>query len=125
MVSAAPLNIQELSFSDLTEEHDGIILMGCPDPRDWVIGVSKLLFDDDITTTDNPKLLWRRVGILMTPKGRKDLVLEFKRQRAFNMGQLSIWAYSFGDCLWISDYIEKQKDTHNPPKKKINNTVSV
>lgn len=104
------------SFSEVNELEkgkEGLVLLGAGPPYgDWINGITKLLFDEKISTTNQPDLLWRKYYLLVTTGGRHDLVMMFANPFPCNVGMLAMWRLIFGDNSWWSDYIVNYAKHH-------------
>lgn len=97
------------AFVEKTNNTDGIVLLGCGgDLQEWVSGVTKLLKEEKIIK----KSPWQSAFLLTTTGGRNDIALVFKKNPELEMGKMAIWRLKFGDCSWISDYVENYRSQH-------------
>ena len=107
-----PKNISFELFSDAMAKKEGIVLLGAGgNPQEWIDGVSEMLAAEGISKAD--KGLWASAHTLKTTGGRTDLALVFKKSgNPLDIRKMAIWRLNFGDCSWISDYIDNYKDQH-------------
>jgi hypothetical protein len=103
--------IKQLEFENLRELHDGIVLLGCSKPAEWVKGVSQLLHEQGIATSPKANELWELTGVLKTNGGRIDVVL-VNRPDTIDYSKWAVWRINFGDASWISDYVRNYRIDH-------------
>jgi hypothetical protein len=97
------------TFKSNVRDKEGIVCLGAGgDPKEWIEGVSKVLNDEQIVT-GQPDQIWTNIYKLQTTGGRTDLAFVFKPEANFNIGKMAIWRIKFGDCSWISDYLDNYK----------------
>jgi len=103
---APGLQVKEINFNDIDPNKEGIVLLGAGgDLREWINGVTDMLNKEGMVQ-GSPNDLWAGAYALTTQGGRTDLVLPFKPGSKINIGKLAMWRLRFGDCSWISDYVE-------------------
>lgn len=90
---------------------DGIVLLGCGgDKNEWIHGITDILQKEKIVPTGKINEIWGEIVLLETTGGRNDIALTFKDGVNYNMGKFAMWRLGFGDCSWISDYVENYED---------------
>jgi len=107
--------VQQVGFYDFKKaviKKEGIVLLGTGgDIAEWVNGVTKVLNDEGIakgTTKD----LWSEIYVMKTTGGRSDTALVFAEGDHINVGKMAMWRLKFGDCSWISDYLDNYAKQH-------------
>ena len=87
-------------------EKQGIVLIGCDKPQEWINGIMKLLEDEAVATRDDFDVddhFVNKVG------KRNDVLIPFSKTiDAGTTGKLAMWRLKFGpkDCKWIQDYFD-------------------
>ena len=95
-------------FNKSEDGAEGIVLLGAGgDQKEWVNGVTKMLFDEGIATSSVPEEVWNGFESLVSTGGRHDLVMWFKDDvdSTLNINKMAIWRIRFGDCSWVSDFV--------------------
>jgi hypothetical protein len=106
------MEIQNSTFSTLQEvafNQDGLVLHGAGgDLQEWIDGVTQMLKDEGVASSEFKVTEAHKVT---TSGGRTDLLLLFDWSTV-TVGTLAIWRIKFGDCSWLSDYINNYRDQH-------------
>jgi hypothetical protein len=120
-------------------KREGIVCLGAGgDLNHWIDGITEMLNDEGITVGDMdiatlhddpevqkklrgtrtekkifaPNEIFSGMYKLTTSGGRIDLVLFFKPGGPLHMGKMAMWRLRFGECSWISDYLQNYGDQH-------------
>ena len=106
------MQVEDIAFtefkSNVKGKEEGIVLLGAGgDPQEWINGVTDILNKEDIAK-GTPEELWGKANKLTTTGGRTDIALTFNHNNGlkFNMGKMAMWRLRFGECSWISDYLD-------------------
>lgn len=106
------MNVNEATFMNLMEigrDKDGLVLLGAGgDLQEWIDGVKSLLKEGGVAS---PEFEVTEAHKVTTTSGRTDLLLLFDWSTV-NVGKLAIWRIGFGDCSWLSDYVNNYADQH-------------
>ncbi len=104
--------MEKISFSDfkqLVKGEEGIVLLGCGgELSQWTDGVTKLLLGEEIITTNG----FSKIFVLKTTGGRTDIAMVLNPLSKVDIGKMAIWRLQFGDCSWISDYVDNYANQH-------------
>ena len=105
------MEITSKTFNDIsTSVDEGIVLRGCEgDLNEWYNGVIGTIVDFGIPCSSSD---FNSPYAIVTTGGRIDLVMEFSENCQIDITRLAMWRLSFGDCSWISDYIDNYRDQH-------------
>lgn len=104
------MNIQSSTFLELQglsrRKVEGLVLLGCGGDLDqWVKGVQFFLQTDSIIRGNLTE-----AKAVVTTGGRIDLYLGLPKE--VDWGRLAMWRLSFGDCSWLSDYVQNYASQH-------------
>ncbi len=104
--------MEKINFQDFQKEtkgQEGIVLLGCGgELSEWTDGVTKLLLGEEIITTNG----FSKIFVLETTGGRTDIAMVLNPLSKVNIGKMAIWRLQFGDCSWISDYVDNYANQH-------------
>lgn len=100
--------MKEISFNQLSDYHnDGLVLLGCGgDLNEWDCGVREEI-KEFASVTD----LGEAVS-LTTSGGRIDILIPFTPNNEIKVFGLAKWRLTFGDCSWLSDYVDNCASQH-------------
>lgn len=110
-------NPQQTNFNQLTQlakkGYEGIVILGAGgSPNEWTDGIFELLQKEGITKAQSIEEVFEDAMLLKTTGGRTDLAMVFTENADLEMGKLAMWRLRFGDCSWISDYVENYAGQH-------------
>jgi hypothetical protein len=113
------ITFDELARIVSTTKSEGIVLLGAGGSADeWIDGVTDVLQKDGSTDSADPAKVFSGIYVLRTTKGRTDLALVFnKKFKGLNIGRMAMWRLQFGDCSWISDYLDNFAPQHGSDYK--------
>lgn len=110
------MEIKKIGFDEFEEmtrnKKEGLVPLGTGgELMDWVNGITDELTDEGIAegTADD---LFEAVFELTTTGGRTDLGMIFKKDAKIDIGKMALWRLRFGDCSWISDYLDNYASHH-------------
>ena len=91
------------------DKKEALVMLGAGgEIKDWVDGVAGSLIKESIAPEGFKFNEWYT---LHTTGGRIDLVLVLTED--IDIGKLAMWRLRFGDCSWLSDYIDNYRSQHN------------
>lgn len=100
-------------FREAVKDKEGIVLLGCGGPlEDWTNGVTKLLADTFIIPSVEPSDTFSDFYRLETTGHRVDVAMVFRKDAKMEIGRMAVWRLTFGDCSWISDYLDNYASQH-------------
>jgi len=115
MLYESRLKIEPVIFDQFKSKvgrDEGIVLLGTGAPlQGWIDGVVEEWQKEGYTTSPAEDL-FSAVYKLTTSGGRTDLALVFARKTDLDFGKLAMWRLRFGDCSWISDYLDNYASQH-------------
>lgn len=96
---------------------EGLVLYGTGgDVREWIDGVTGILFDEGIAKFSEPEKVFAEFNTLKTLGGRTDTVMWFSNKPNLNVGKLALWRLRFGDASWASDYVDNRRRDFGYPE---------
>ena len=112
-------DITAMKFDQLDEavtkdKLEGIVLLGAGGKLStWIEGVTNALAEIDVIAEAKPTNYFQSFIKLHTTRGRTDLVMVMKPGKDnFDVGKMAMWRLRFGDCSWLSDYIDNYANQH-------------
>jgi hypothetical protein len=90
---------------------EALVFLGCGgNLSEWTNGIADILVKDGITTTPVEHLK-KQFYFVETTGNRIDLVLIYDED-CICVSKLVFWRLRFGDCMWLSDYVENCRKQH-------------
>lgn len=88
---------------------EGLVLLGAGgDPNEWIQGVLGMWQEEGISTSATPEDVLQNALLLTSTGGRHDIALVLKAG-AVDIALMAGWRLRFGDCSWVSDFVENYK----------------
>ena len=78
------------------------------DPTQWIHGVLGMWKEQGISTSATPEEVLESALLLKSTGGRRDIALVLKAGTV-NMLRLAMWRLRFGNCSWLSDFVDNYK----------------